>query len=352
MLEKLFTRIGSWPHSGFDSDVVISTRVRMARNFPNLSFPHMLEGNDVSVLESLARKFAESSAFSGNIIIVEISRLDEMDRRFLRERGLITTELEHAPHSFALIDSDQKFAVMVNEEDHFRIHIIRPGLEIRQSMEEIEPIDNELNTFVPYAYSPEFGHLTARPINAGSGLKISLMMFLPTLTITRSLGDLISFLKSKNIAMRGVIGETLETVGSLYLLNNAVSCGYPEEELEEIMKSSAHFLIDEERKSREQYYSQNRKKVEDRVWRSWGILRYGRSISYPESMEHLSNIRLGILLSLIKNIDLRKINDLMINIQWSHLQRVTGSRFNSIAEADECRADYLRSTIESGDKTG
>lgn len=343
MLENLLNRTGSWSRTGSDSDVVISTRVRLARNFPSLPFPHMLEGKDLHILEALIKKFAESSS---NIIIAEIPRLNEIDRRYLRERGLITIEMEHSPHSFALIDQDEKFAIMVNEEDHFRIHLIRPGFEIRQCLEEAERIDEELNTFIPYAFSPQFGHLTSRPANAGSGLKISLMLFLPTHTVISSLGDIVALLKSKNITMRGIIGETMETIGSMYLLSNAGSLGRSEKEIEEQMESATRFLVDEERKSRELYYSQNRKKVEDRTWRSFGILAHSRSISYPEAMEHLSNLRLGILLSLIKNIDLQKINDLMINIQWSHLQRITGRTFGSIAEADECRADYLRSHVQ------
>ncbi len=350
MLENLLNRTGSWSRTGFDSDVVISTRIRLARSFPSLPFPHMLNEKDMHVLEALIKKFADSSSVKHNIIIAEISKLNEIDRRYLQERGLITIEMEHSPHSFALIDLDEKFAILINEEDHFRIHRIHPGFEIHQCLEEVEHIDEELNTFIPYAFSPQFGHLTSRPTNAGSGLKISLMLFLPTLTTINSLADIISFLKLKNIVMRGIIGQTMETIGSMYLLSNAVSIGRSEQEIEEQMEISTRFLIDEERKSREVYYSQHRKKIEDRTWRSWGILSYSRSISYPETIEHLSNLRLGILLSVIKNIDLQKINDLMINIQWSHLQRIMGIRFSSLAEADECRADYLRGHIQPREK--
>ncbi len=350
MLENLLNRTGSWSLTGSDSDVVISTRVRLARNFPSLPFPHMLKRNDLHVLEAVIKNFTESSSIKDNIIIAEIPKLDEIDRRYLRERGLITIELEHSPHSFALIDHDEKFAILVNEEDHFRIHLIRPGFEIWQCLDEAKQIDEELNKVIPYAFSPQFGHLTSRPANAGCGLKISLMLFLPTYTIVNPLSDSISLFKSKNITMRGIIGETIETVGSLYLLSNAGSLGFSEKEIEEQMESATHFLIGEERKSRELYYSQNRKKIDDRTWRSWGILAYSRSISYSEAMEHLSNLRLGILLSLIKNIDLQKINDLMINIQWSHLQRIAGRNFISISEADEFRADYLRGHIQQKEK--
>lgn len=350
MLENLLNRTGSWSRAGSDSDVVISTRVRLARNFPSLPFPHMLESKDLCVLEALIKNFTEKSYIKGNIIIAEIARLNDIDRRYLRERGLITIEMEHSPHSFALIDQEEKFAILINEEDHFRIHLIHPGFEIRQCLDEVKGIDEELNKFIPYAFSPQFGHLTTRPANAGSGLKISLMLFLPTHTIISPLGDIIASLKSKNIAMRGIIGETMETVGSLYLLSNTSSIGRSEKEIEEQMESSTRLLIDEERKSREAYYSRNRKKIEDRTWRSWGILAYSRSISYSEAMDHLSNLRLGILLSLIKNIDLQKINDLMINVQWSHLQRIAGRNFISIAEADECRADYLRGHIQLREK--
>ncbi len=345
MLDELLKKTGSWTDTGPSSDVVMTTRVRLARNMPSIAFPHRQDAGEFSLLEAVTRRFASDSGFRGRAFLVELSGVEEGDKRFLRERNIITSELEIARNSLAVIGDDGDFVVMVNEEDHFRIQVLRPGLQIMECWKLADGIDDELNAFAPYAWSDETGYLTACPSNAGTGLKISLMVHLPMTTISKKLAVTGAALKEKKVVLKGITGAGAETVGSIYLVSNGASLGPSEIDIVEMMDGTARFLIDGENEARDEFLDRNRTMLEDRIWRSMGILKYGRSVNYIEAVDHLSNIRLGVILSVIKNIDLHRINDLMVNIQWSHLQRIAGEFFRNLAECDEYRAEYLRSQL-------
>lgn len=345
MLDNLLKKTGSWIDTGPASDVVITTRVRLARNMPSISFPHRLDSGEFSILETVTQRFVGDSSFQGRVYLVELSGVNEADKRFLRERNIITTELEVAQNSLAVIENDEEFVVMVNEEDHFRIQVIRPGLQIMECCAYADRIDDELNRFAAYAWSDELGYLAACPSNTGTGLKVSLMLHLPMLTLSKKISGIGSGLKEKKVFLRGITGGGLETVGSIYLASNAAALGLSEVDIAELMDGTARFLIDGENEARDEFLAGNRNRLEDRIWRSMGILRYGRSVNYIEAVEHLSNVRLGVILSVIKNIDLHRINDLMVNIQWSHLQRIAGEFFQNLADCDAYRAEYLRSQL-------
>lgn len=345
MLDRLLKKTGSWTETGPSSDVVITTRVRLARNMPSISFPHRQDSREFTLLEAVTQRFVSESSFQGRIYLVELSGVNEGDKRFLRERNIITSELEGAQNSLAVIENDEEFVVMVNEEDHFRIQVIRPGLRIMECCALADRIDDELNKYATYAFSDELGYLAACPSNTGTGLKVSLMLHLPMITISKKLADIIAVLKEKKVLLKGITGSGAETVGSIYLVSNSTALGLSEVDIAELMDGTVRFLIDAENEARDEFVGRNRTRLEDRIWRSLGIMKYGRSINYIEAVEHLSNIRLGVILSVIKNIDLHRINDLMVNIQWSHLQRIAGEYFQNLSDCDAYRADYLRSQL-------
>ncbi len=346
MLEKLLKKSGSWDETGPGSDVVISTRVRLARNMSSVPFPHRQDDLDATVLESASRRFIRESRYGDNVYLVELERVGSNDKRFLRERNIITSELESSPNALAIIENDEHFVILVNEEDHFRIQVIRPGLQIGPCMELADRVDDELNRFVSYAWSDDLGYLGACPSNTGTGLKVSLMLHLPMVTASKKLSNIASVLKEKMVLLKGITGNGMETVGSLFYVSNNVALGLSEIDIAELMDGTADFLMGEENDARDACLADDRTRFEDRIWRSLGILRYGRSVNYIEAVEHLSNVRLGVILSVIKNIDLHRINDLMVNIQWSHLQRYAGKIFQDLSECDTYRADYLRSHLE------
>ncbi|HPQ52112.1 MAG TPA: ATP--guanido phosphotransferase, partial [Spirochaetota bacterium] len=277
---------------------------------------------------------------------LDVHSFADDDRRFLRERNLITSELESAQYGLAVVDNDEEFVVMVNEEDHFRIQVIEPGFQLMKAYRLADRIDNELNRFVAYAWSNEFGYLTACPSNIGTALKASVMLHLPLISLANMVLDAVKRLREKKIDIKGVVGEGTDTVGNMFIIANQTSLGVSEVDIIERVDEAARTLIDMEDERRDAILGNSGYAVENIVWRSYGILKYSRSISYIESINHLSHIRLGVVLSYIKNIDLYKINDLMVNMQWSHLQRIAGKAFVSSDECDVFRADYLKQILE------
>ena len=325
MLDRLLKKTGSWTETGPSSDVVITTRVRLARNMPSISFPHRQDSREFTLLEAVTQRFVNESSFQGRIYLVELSGVNEGDKRFLRERNIITSELEGAQNSLAVIENDEEFVVMVNEEDHFRIQVIRPGLRIMECCALADRIDDELNK---YAILRLLGRarLPGRvPLEHGNGTQGVAHAPSPDDHDIEKACRYYSRIEGKKVLLKGITGSGAETVGSIYLVSNSTALGLSEVDIAELMDGTVRFLIDAENEARDEFVGRNRTRLEDRIWRSLGIMKYGRSINYIEAVEHLSNIRLGVILSVIKNIDLHRINDLMVNIQWSHLQRIAGS---------------------------
>ncbi len=346
MFEDLYQKLGFWSKTGPYGDVVLSTRVRLARNLAAVRFPHRQDESDANLIKSIARRFTTDSAFSDNLSMVELPSLDAADKRFLRERNIITGEMENSANSYVIINSDENFVIMVNEEDHFRIQVIKPGFQIMETYSLADKVDDEMNKFVSYAYSDDFGYLTTCPSNVGTGLRVSTMLHLPTLTIMRSIPDVIRVVRDYNADMKGTVGDGTKTVGSMYQVSSRVSLGKSEVDILEELDEVTTMLIEMEGEARDDYLSQYGKQLEDRIWRSYGLVKYSRILNYLDAMDHLSNIRLGIILSILKNIELHKINDLMVNVQWSHLQRIAQRAFPEGPECDGYRADYLRSQFD------
>ena len=209
-----------------------------------------------------------------------------------------------------------------------------------------DSVDDDLNLFAQYAYSEECGYLTVCPSNLGTGLRISTMLHLPALSISGDIAKVISMVKDLGAKMRGTLGEGTKTFGHMYQLFNRVSLGLSEIDIIEKIDEVTSRIVEMESEARDKYLSEDVLQLEDKIWRSYGILKYSRSIGYTEAMDHLSKIRLGIILSLIKAIELYEINDLMVNVQCSHLQKIANKIFKDSSECDSCRANYIRLQID------
>lgn len=346
MFEYLLQKRGFWSQKGPSGDVVLSTRIRLARNIPSLSFPHRQEGEEYSLLESICTRFVADADLPDELHLYSMSELSEGDRGFLCERNVITPELETAQHGYAIMEENARYVILVNEEDHFRIQVIRPGFQPMECFELADRIDNELNRFIAYAYSDETGHLTACPSNAGTGLKVSALVHLPLLAFNSEIEEQARELAEKRIEVRGLAGKGLETAGQLYLVANQSSLGVSEVDIIDAVDDAVRKLIQEEDERRDSCLNRREFRLENRIGRAYGTLKFSRSIGYLEAVECLSAMRLGVILSLIKNIDLYKINDLLVNVQRFHLQRLAG---RELAQGDECdlfRATYLKQQLE------
>lgn len=336
---------GFWTSCGPFSHIVISSRVRLARNMQSVPFPNRLAADESHPVREAIQRFARESAYRDHVAIMDLREIDSGEKRFLRERNVITYEIEVSDNSLVAIDNIDDFTILVNEEDHFRIQVIRPGLQFMEAYRTADRVDNELNRFVSYAFSEELGYLTACTSNLGTALRVSVMVHLPVITIKNRMNDLIPEEKKNLVEIKGTIGPSSKTLGGLYLLSNRVSLGLSEVDIIETVDEVLGRIMTTEDALRDELFSLSRTEIEDRIWRSLGILLHARRMTYIESMDHISNIRLGIIMAVLKNMDVKVVNDLMVNIQWAHLQRHYNALFKSTYECDEYRAEYIRKTL-------
>lgn len=346
MFEHVLEKPGFWSVYGPNSDVVISSRIRLARNMDTVPFPGRFGEHDAALIKSMLDTFVQGSAFRGKVLLVDLSAIDSNEKRILRERNIITYEMEIARNSFVIIDSDDDFTILINDEDHFRIQVIKPGLQLMDAYRLGNEVDDELNRFIPYAFSDEFGFLAACPSNIGTGLRASVLLHLPVLSLKKKINDLVPRARANGIEIKGTIGDSNRTLGSIYQISNRASLGLSEIDIIEKLDHEVTTILEMEDRERDEFFSASRSEMEDKVWRSFGLLKHARKMSYVEAMDHLSNVRLGIIFAVIKNLDINIINNLMVTIQWSHLQRTFGKIFKSTVEGDEARAEYIRMSLD------
>ncbi|HOW81580.1 MAG TPA: ATP--guanido phosphotransferase [Spirochaetota bacterium] len=347
LIDEVSQKPGFWSSSGPKSDIVLSSRIRLARNIHSLPFPAVLEENESYIIRHSIERFASESRYSGNVRLIDLKRLEDHEKRFLRERNIITHEMETSPKSLVLLSSGEDFTILVNEQDHYRIQVIKPGLQIEEAYRLADTVDDELNRFVFYAYSEDYGYLTASPANLGTGLRCSMLLHLPALAFKNRIGEMVPYLKERGVDLRGTVGENRKTIGSIFQISNRTSLGLSEVDIIEIMDSAANVLVSTEDSLRDETVLTSRVKLEDRVFRSLGILRYARTVSYGEAMEHLSNVRFGVILAFIKGLEIHVINDMMVNIQRSHLQNYFGETIVSNGQCDRLRAEYISAMLRN-----
>ena len=345
MFEEVLQHPGFWTDCGPYSHVVLSTRFRLARNMESILFPGKLGDEDLCQITNAITKFSGESIYKDNNNIIELSDIDSNEKRLLRERNIITHEMEMSDNSIVVVNNVDNFTILVNEEDHFRIQVIRSGLQLVDAYKVADCVDTELNKFAKYAFSDQLGYLTACTSNLGTGLRLSVLLHLPAVSMKKMIQDLIPETRKSGVDIKGTAWNSKKTPGSLYQLSNRVSLGLSEIDIIEIIDDVVGRIIEIEDVEREKLLSDSRLEVEDKIWRSFGVLMHSRRLSYIEAMEHLSNVRLGIILAVIKNLDVRSINDLMVTVQWAHLQKYFQKNFKSTIEGDKYRSIVIRNFL-------
>ena len=346
----------SWLRAeGPGSDVVISSRIRLARNFAGFPFPnHAGRVERVQVLE-LAERHILGSGLAPEMAWVELADLSPLERSVLVERHLISKQHSRGdgPRALAVSSPDERLAIMINEEDHLRVQVMRPGLALREAFEQADEADNRIEAGADYAYSPRFGYLTACPTNVGTGIRVSVMLHLPALRLTGELDKVKRAAKSMCLAVRGFYGEGSEAVGDLYQLSNQVTLGKTEADLmHEFERQVIPQVVEYERIARKALATKRRLFLEDQVYRALGTLRNARLLKTDESMQLLSLVRLGLVTALIDDVDPEQINQLLMLTQPAHLQRVLGRELDQAARRAE-RATLIRTQIaRSADGNG
>ena len=341
---------GDWlAPGGPDADVVISTRIRLARNVSNHKMPWRMKADEQAAIEAYLRDRIQASAAIDSSTYFNLSTLDEPSRLLLVERHLVSRELAKKEGDRGVIFSaGESTSVMINEEDHLRLQVIRGGLRIEECWRDIDRLDDSLSDCIDFAWTPELGYLTACPTNVGTGIRVSVMAHLPTLVETKQITKVEKAAAQVGLVIRGLYGEGTKSYGDLYQISNQVTLGLSEAAVIENVRKFAAKIIQWERGVRSLLLEQHRTSIDDKVRRSLLALRETNSISFDAAMREVSAVRLGVVLNLLRGISMQTINEVMLFIQPAHLICLRGA-LPVAAERDRVRADFIRERLKSED---
>jgi protein arginine kinase len=332
---------GTGPHS----DIVISSRIRLARNLAKVPFPHWADKKQNEKTLEIIQEIIAKIDFLKNTAIFKMGDLDGIDKQLLVERHLMSHEhAQKSNHKAVIVDNDEILSIMINEEDHIRCQVMQSGLNLFEAWNVINRIDDALSEGLAIAFLADWGYLTACPTNTGTGMRGSVMLHLPALVITRQINRVLAAIAKLSFTTRGLYGEGTQATGNFFQVSNQVALGHSEEEIIGNINGIIRQIIEQENQAREFLLSQNRAILEDRVYRSLGILKNAHIITSQETIELLSIVRLGSDLKMVKDIDRRTINELFIITQPAHLQKLENKKLSS-QERDVKRAELIRSKL-------
>ena len=345
-LDNLTHTSGEWLRgTGPESDIVISSRIRLARNLAAFPFTNRASAHQKAEIENQLRERIARLELEPNLIYFDIPGLSALDRQFLVERQLISRELAAAegPRGVALAPRET-VSLMVNEEDHLRLQVMRSGLSLDEAWQDIDKVDDLLEQRITYAFSEEFGYLTACPTNVGTGMRASVMLHLPALVMIKHIEKVFRALQKINLAVRGLYGEGSRASGDFYQISNQVTLGKSETTILNEIREVIPRIIEYERQARQTLVREGRQALQDRVHRAYGTLCSATMMTSEETMDLLSSVRLGINLGLLEDISMPTVNELFIHTQPAHLQKLMGSTLDG-EERNAARARYLRSRL-------
>ncbi len=335
--------------TGPESDIVVSSRVRVARNMAEVPFPQLLdERASESVMNQIYQAVIGGNAtLKEDFKLIEMKNLEKIDRLNYVEKHLISPDLARkSAKGGVLVNQEETISILINEEDHIRIQCLLPGLQLEEAWGLADRIDDLIEETVQYAFHEQIGYLTSCPTNLGTGIRASVMMHLPALHMTGYINGVFQASSQIGIAVRGIYGEGTEFLGNLFQISNQVTLGLSEEELIKNLKDVSRQIIQKERMLRENLLQEKPMELEDKVHRAYGILSNARIISTSEAMELISDVKLGVGMNLINGVTLEKLNQLMAMIQIGYLQKYFGQELSE-GERDSKRAELIRKTLKS-----
>jgi protein arginine kinase len=346
-LSDLTQQAGEWLRgSGPMSDIVISSRIRLARNLAGFPFLTRCTRHQRQAVEHKVRDTILGAQIAPKTLYLDLDAASDLDRQFLVERHLISK-----PHASAegargvAIGENETVSIMVNEEDHLRLQVLRSGLQLEEAWEEITRIDDQLESRLDWAFHPRFGYLTACPTNVGTGIRVSVMLHLPALKLTGEIEKVFRAAKDMRLAVRGLYGEGTEATGDFYQISNQTTLGKTEDD---IISDFKHLvipkIIDYEHHARKTLVNERTVALDDKVSRALGTLRSARLIASEETLLLLSHLRMGINLKRIGDLDVKTINELFLLTQPAHLQKIQGKKMEGDVRR-AARADYIRQRL-------
>ena len=342
-LDTLLPNLGEWLRgTGPESDVVVSTRIRQARNHADYPVSKRATNPQKGEIVTKTKEAIAKADIPFKLDYQDVPSMPALDRQFLVERQLISRELSEASGARSVfIDAAETYSLMVNEEDHLRMQVMHSGLDLDAAWQQISQMDDWLDQRVSYAYHERLGYLTACPTNVGTGMRVSVMLHLPALVITQQIEKVFRSLQKMGLAVRGLYGEGSQAMGDFYQISNQVTLGRSEADLVKQVAEVIPVIIDYEHQARAFLVKESRNDLKDRVSRAYGILCTAQTISSEETLHLLSSVRMGVYLGLIKDLEIPTINKLFIHTQPAHLQKLRGMNLDT-AERNVERAHYLQ----------
>lgn len=325
---------------GKDSDVVVSSRIRLARNIEGVKFSRIASDAELKdILEKI-----KSSKIDKSLHFINLEDIDKTMQKSLVEKHIISNDLINMPNTGILLSNNEDIVVMINEEDHLRIQVMKAGFNLEDALSEALKVDDKISEKIKYAYNEKYGFLTACPTNVGTGLRASVMLHLPALRITGKIDRVLDVVNKVNLNVRGVYGEGSDAVGDLYQVSNKASLGLSEEEIVNNVKGIVKKLIEQERKARE-YLKSKGLDFEDKVYRAYGSLMFAKKMTYAECAKLISVVRLGINMGIITEIDNKKLNEISIFTKPATLQKCLKRELNE-EERDEERGKLIKQIMQ------
>lgn len=329
---------------GEHADIVLSTRIRLARNLTSYRFPISFTAEEAAKVAQDVKDVLLTSDENG-YTYMNMADIAPLERQVLVEKHLISPQLiDSKRHGSVILSKDETVSIMVNEEDHIRIQCIYPGLQLTNAYNHANEVDDFLESRLPYAFDGDFGYLTSCPSNTGTGLRASVMMHLPALTMTKQINRIIPSISRLGIIVRGSYGEGSEALGNVYQISNQTTLGKTEQEMLSELKNITARLIAHERKSREVLVAKSRLALENRLFRSLGTIAYARLLPSEEAARCLSDVRLGIDMNIIQDVDMSILNELMVFMQPGFLQLYAGGELPP-EKRDVFRAKLFRDRL-------
>ncbi len=340
--ESILYSIPDWMSpEGPESEIVVSSRARLARNIPGYPYVQRAEEDKLGEITDTVLEAAPSLGFDPESFFRN-GDLSEVQRNILIERHLISpSSTVDNERSGVLVREGERCSILVNEEDHLRIQSITSGFDPMKAWEEVDSTDDRISKVIPYSFSRRYGYLTACPTNFGTGLRISILVHLPALVLTKDIQRLIRSAGQIGLTVRGYYGEGTDVVGNLFQISNHVSLGKTEREIVDELTTAAAKIVEYERRAAETLMREARTQVEDKIFRSVGILKSARVLSTNEFMNLSSAVRMGVMLRVLPKPDVQTLNELMVIAQPGHLQARHGHTVEA-TEQDVIRADIVR----------
>lgn len=332
--------------TGPENDIVLSTRIRLARNFQADPFPTIADDTVLNKVKNYMKEQYDKESFASynNLSFIHMNQLTDIEKRVLVEKHLISPNLTKARYSGVLLSENEQLSIMVNEEDHIRIQLYFPGFQVKRALEDAFQLDDWLEEKTDFAFDEKWGYLTSCPTNVGTGMRASVMVHLPALVITKRVNKMIPAINQFGFVVRGIYGEGSEALGNIFQVSNQITLGKSEADIVEDLENVMTRLIEQEREARNHLMKGSGKQLENQIFRSYGILKYGRIMESQEAAGRISNVRLGIDLGIIENVSESVLAELMVLTQPGFLQHYAKETLTS-NDRDILRATLIRERL-------